>query len=252
MPDRISDDLTKAIIEDNLIKFRHDAKNYDLLHPDIFNSREQHRLKRILSKAVSMVQNPSKLVLDLGADTGNVTSILLDMPHNKVVASDLSLEMLQKLKSKFKNCVEDRRLFLVCVNAEHLPFKKSRFGLVTMFSVVHHIPDYVKANEEIGFALAPGGVLFIDHEPSADVYGYSHIRETYYRFSIFLNSLYCKFHSIKGKNYKSRYADFYTSKDHQLVWSLVEDVNLRNNLRVQKKMTYLNYKTVYFNPLTIS
>jgi len=38
------------------------------------------------------------------------------------------------------------------------------YDLVTVYSVLHHIPDYLTAVKDIIRVLKPGGILFIDHE----------------------------------------------------------------------------------------
>jgi len=49
-----------------------------------------------------------------------------------------------------------------------LPFPDGHFGFVASYSVLHHVPDYLEAVRELARVVAPGGVLFIDHEHNAE------------------------------------------------------------------------------------
>ena len=41
-----------------------------------------------------------------------------------------------------------------------------KFDLITCYSVLHHLPDYITALEGLSVFLKKGGVIYIDHEAS--------------------------------------------------------------------------------------
>lgn len=48
--------------------------------------------------------------------------------------------------------------------------------MVATYSVLHHVPDYLKIVDEFVRVLKPGGVIYIDHEVSPS---YWEINDTY-------------------------------------------------------------------------
>jgi len=44
------------------------------------------------------------------------------------------------------------------------------FDLVATYSVLHHVPDYLGLVREMARVAKPGGVVYLDHEPSPDAW----------------------------------------------------------------------------------
>ena len=145
---------------------RHDevAGRYDALHSEIFNPTEQRRLTQALERAWSRVRTSDRRVLDFGAGTGNLTEKLLGL-GGEVVATDVSSEMLRRLADKHAGALQAGRLRTVTLDGSFpLPFPDASFAFVATYSVLHHVPDYLRAVDELARLVAPGGVLYIDHE----------------------------------------------------------------------------------------
>ena len=49
----------------------------------------------------------------------------------------------------------------------------NHLDLVAVYSVLHHVPDYLKIIEEMIRVSKPGGVLYIDHEVSPSYWNQS-------------------------------------------------------------------------------
>jgi len=139
------------------------ATVYEKRHDEIFNSVEQDRLQKAVSQATNEIKSSTGniLALDYGCGAGNITKFLLE--HNlKTVAADISKNFLSLVRNKFSN---SENLIAMHVNGYDLSAVKSgKFDLVTVYSVLHHVPDYLKILEELMRVLKKGGVLFIDHE----------------------------------------------------------------------------------------
>ena len=61
------------------------------------------------------------------------------------------------------SCVEDDTTFEL--NGENLDgIKDNSLDLIATYSVLHHIPDYIKTIHEMIRVCAPGGIIYIDHE----------------------------------------------------------------------------------------
>jgi ubiquinone/menaquinone biosynthesis C-methylase UbiE len=155
-------------IEEN--QKRHDkiADLYDGRHPEIYNPTEQRRLRQALSDALAEVRSPNRMSLDFGSGTGNITGKLL-VAGREVCAADLSSGMLAALRAQFADAAESGKLRTEVLSGEFpLPFPDGHFGFVASYSVLHHVPDYLEAVRELARVVAPGGVLFIDHELNAE------------------------------------------------------------------------------------
>ena len=149
-------------IESNIEIHDRIAAKYERIHPEIFNEVEQDRLHKSLKNALSFVDNTSGLikVLDFGCGSGNLTSHLLRL-NTEVTAADVSDRFLQLVKRKYPS--DQLKTFkLNGVDLEGLP--KAHFDFIALYSVLHHIPDYVGLLKDLASLCKPGGVIYIDHE----------------------------------------------------------------------------------------
>jgi len=139
------------------------ASVYSLGHPEIYNPTEQIRLQDVLLYAYRHIQTGavSPYVLDYGAGDGNIALQLLKLGAD-VVASDISEKMLEQLHLKIP---PESHLQTVLLNGIDLrQYEDNTFDMITSYSVLHHIPDYMAIMKEMIRVLQPGGVIFIDHE----------------------------------------------------------------------------------------
>ena len=140
------------------------ARAYEREHGEIFNPVEQDRLRAALERAIAAISTacaPPR-ALDFGCGSGNLTRHLLDLGC-EVVAADVSPGFLDLVQAKFAGRpVEPFRLDGKGLGG----LADGSFDLVATYSVLHHIPDYLAAVAEMARVVRPGGVLFLDHEPS--------------------------------------------------------------------------------------
>lgn len=129
-------------------------RRYARRHPEIFNPVEQERLAAGVRAALAEVRSPAREALDFGCGTGNVTRHLL-AAGAQVVAADVSERNLAHVA---------RRFGVETLHLDGGPLPRERFDLVAAYSVLHHIPDYLAALDDLAAALRPGGVLYLDHE----------------------------------------------------------------------------------------
>ena len=153
----------KALVERSVRKYRRAHRRYERRHPEIFNPVEQARLRAGLSAALAEVRSAGAAprVLDLGCGTGNVTRHLLELGA-RVVAADVSPEFLTMIRRRHGAAGRVETLEL---NGRDLSsLADGSVDAVCAYSVLHHIPDYAGAIDELCRVLAPGGVAYIDHE----------------------------------------------------------------------------------------
>jgi len=157
--------LREKIHEANIELHRVEAKYYGIIHQEIFNNREQKRIVSTLNKVDELVDDNHKKALDVGAGTGNLTGKLLHMNYD-VTAVDISKEMCEILKKKYKNFLKDKKLRIINSKVEDTNFNRDEFDLITCYSVLHHLPNYVNVIRKLSISLKKGGIMYLDHEPS--------------------------------------------------------------------------------------
>ena len=95
--------------------------------------------------------------LEVGAGTGRIT-LPLRGEGVDVTAVDLSGPMLARLIAKDR----ERAIPAARADATRLPFADGSFGAVVCVHVLHLIPDWMAAFDEVVRVLEPGGVALVD------------------------------------------------------------------------------------------
>jgi SAM-dependent methyltransferase len=156
-------DEQREAVELNVRAYRRMWRRYDRSHGEIFNPVEQERLRGALERAAAEIRSPAggtRRALDVGSGTGNVTRHLVEMGFD-VTAADVSPELLRVVERRLPG-VRTHRLGGLALDG----VDDGSFDIVSAYSVLHHVPDYLAMVEEIVRVLRPGGIAFIDHEAS--------------------------------------------------------------------------------------
>lgn len=128
-----------------------DAELYDqYLGPMFFEPYAMEISNRIKSSSIHTA-------LELAAGTGRVTRHLRKClaPSAKLIASDISADMLEVAKKKLK----DENIDWQIINAQDLPFETSSLDLVVCCFGLMFVPDKLKAVAEVYRVLQPGGMF---------------------------------------------------------------------------------------------
>jgi len=160
-------ELKNKIIQANIELHQKEAKFYDQIHPEIFCKSEQKLISNVLEEVLAEIKHDKIRVLDLGAGTGNITlKLLAEEKVDSVVAVDLSKEMLDELEKKAK---ANPKLKIANKPADlFLADDEEKYDLVTISSVLHHLPDYFATINELLGKLNPDGIFLIFHEPTGE------------------------------------------------------------------------------------
>ncbi|MDD5725917.1 MAG: class I SAM-dependent methyltransferase [Patescibacteria group bacterium] len=152
----------------NKVYHRHEAELYDERHPEIFAS-EAKRWSDYFEDWDKSRQGQT-VILDIGAGTGFIYSLAEShlKPGDRFIASDLSPEMLEICRKRVK---KQELLELLVAPADKLPLPDSSVDLVTVNSVLHHLPDPPAFLKEVIRVLKPGGRIVIMHEPNMSFAG---------------------------------------------------------------------------------
>lgn len=260
------DQLTHAgstqLVERSVRSYAKHHGTYDGNHPEIFNEVEQARLRDSLHRLVSESGVNEPHALDLGAGSGNVTAHLLDLGA-RVTAAEVSPHFIDLLQRRFGDAVET--VHINGVDLEGLP--DSAFDIVTLYSVLHHIPDYLAIVEEIARVLRPGGLVYFDHEVNDEYWhpdgGWAQFRRAaaehrrhesgvwnphrwrWQRFLIPGNYVHA-LHRLRDPEYMMRReGDIHVTADDHIEWpKLIERVKA-SGMSVVRSVDYLNYNADY-------
>lgn len=146
-------------VERSVTSYARHHRKYGRNHPEIFNPVEQVRLRGELVQVIADAGENRPHALDLDAGSGNVTAHLLDLGA-EVTAADVSPHFIDVLRGRFGDAVH--AVQINGVDLKRLP--DETFHIVTLYSVLHHIPDYLGIVDEIARVLRPGGQVYFDHE----------------------------------------------------------------------------------------
>lgn len=157
----------KGCVEDievkraNIIHHDVEAEIFERVHPEGSSIYERSKV----SKSIAFIaenSNKRDLCVDVGCGTGFVTSFELPL-YKIVVATDISKRMLEVVTKKFG---QSNSLNLIVCDAEHLPLKSEIADLVSVSSVLHHLPQPFNSLTEISRFLKEGGFLYVTREPN--------------------------------------------------------------------------------------
>lgn len=239
---------------------------------DIFSLLEQERLFNTLKKAASHIVKGDIIAIDLGAGTGNLTNHLLKFAKT-VVAADISKKFLNQIEQEYRDKITSKKLETLMINGKDLSnIDDNSFTLVSVYSVLHHIPDYLEFVSEMIRITKPGGIIFIDHEVNENYWNPSNdyiefINNTnnnkpmiidkyrYFKIKRYLNKLYFIFHKFEFSKkfpitspFNPRYqpnGDLHVWKEDHIEWDKIKNLFSFNNCMVLYEANYLLYKNHY-------
>lgn len=141
-------------LEPEVMESHEDALDYDAM---------DHKEVNRKFVADLLASNPNlDEVLDLGTGTAQIPiELCRHSEHARVLAIDLSAEMLKVARVNVEVASLRDRIMLDRIDAKVLPYADGRFTAVMSNSIVHHIPDPAPVLAEAVRVLRGGGRLFI-------------------------------------------------------------------------------------------
>lgn len=248
--------LTEQIHQANVNVHRLEAQYYEQLHPEVYIRQEQKRITEKLQATDKLVTDNHKNALDFGAGSGNLTGKLLQLGYN-VTAVDISPEMSVILKSKYSDYLKDSKLTVINSPIEDLAFGVGKFDLITCYSVLHHLPDYINALKSLLVFLKKGGVIYVDHEASPFYWKTEPstlanlVKGIYFHSNPILNSLYFQIIGLKVPTIDYSLSDYWHKKEHALDHQKIANLFKEENYEYSKRTDYYQNSTWIPNPLSI-
>jgi 2-polyprenyl-3-methyl-5-hydroxy-6-metoxy-1,4-benzoquinol methylase len=250
----MSEDLRERIHEANVTVHQFEAEYYELLHPEVYGKQEQKRINSTLKMVDKLIAGNQKRALDFGAGTGNLTGKLLRMGYS-VTAIDISAEMCTILKKRYKTYLEAENLIVINSPIEDVSFDRGEFDLITCYSVLHHLPDYVDAIQRLSVFLKKGGVMHIDHEASpfywkSESHKVAHlVKHIYFHSNPLLNTLYFQIMGINIPSLDYNLSDYWHKKEHPLDHRKIECLFEKEKFDFFTRIDYHLNGTWVLNPI---
>lgn len=243
---------------DNAIKHNSKAHDficdkYEQIHGEIFNPIEQRRLRKQLEQSATYIKTSSvrKEALDYGCGSGNLTKHLIDLGLF-VISADISENFLAVIKEKYG---PTKMVETLKINGQDLSnINDNRFDFVATYSVLHHIPDYLRMIVEMIRVTKQGGILYLDHE----------VNETYWnrnkeyveflqtlpepqkepRQFLILSNHIKKIRQIIHPRYQPE-GDIHVWPDDHIEWNKIENLLAMHGCTIVFKEDYLLFKRQY-------
>ena len=150
----------------------HDVEGaaYADVHPEIF-AGESERWDEIARSEVAPLPRPLR-VLDVGCGTGFVAGRVAPVLNgtDTIVCADLSQAMLDACRSTLAGAGHACRFEFVKLDGRTLAQADRSCDVVTMNSVLHHLPEPGVILREVDRVLKPGGRFIVAHEPNRRFY----------------------------------------------------------------------------------
>jgi ubiquinone/menaquinone biosynthesis C-methylase UbiE len=203
----LTEDRVKAVNE-----IYHDIESevYRNRHPEIY--REEMLKWEDLGRKYFVRPHPIT-VLDIGTGVGFVPAIIAKYlkPEDLLICSDISEKMLEVARDNLSHYGGVGKQF---IKADALEVARhcSEVDIITMNSVLHHLPDYEKVLLSLGKALRPNGYFMIMHErnrrfgsnPSLALKGYAMLRLLAGKAYHFVGRLVKQGQRLAGLNHEDR------------------------------------------------
>lgn len=130
--------------EDTRSKYRNEeiAKRYKEIHTKGFARLATKGVKECVGKALDNCNLSGKnIILDMPCGTGVLADILLQRRNDLIIASDISIEMMNLALADYKG---DNCCGFIQGDATKTPFKDNTFGLVVNIGLMHRVPIDIK------------------------------------------------------------------------------------------------------------
>ena len=133
---------------------------------DSFCTKSQEELKDILK---DVIVHEGDKVLDLACGTGVITNILYEKAKKDIYAVDISPNMINIAKEKYK----DLPIHFSAI--DFLDYEEKDFDVIVLFDAYPHFLDFPSFKNKVCSSLKTGGLFYIIHDCSRDELNHHHM-----------------------------------------------------------------------------
>lgn len=146
--------MLPRILEPEVMDTLEDALDYDSMDFTDVNTDFANRAVEILP--------PEGLILDVGTGTARIPILIAERnPRLKIIATDLSKNMLEVGKINLEKSKHKKNISLALVDAKKLPYPDHYFDGVISNSLMHHIPEPLQVFLEINRVAKQNAAIFL-------------------------------------------------------------------------------------------
>ncbi|RCK76596.1 MAG: Ubiquinone/menaquinone biosynthesis methyltransferase UbiE [Ignavibacteriae bacterium] len=146
--------MLPRILEPEVMDTLEDALEYDAMDFTEVNTAFAERAVELLPQ--------EGLILDLGTGTARIPLIILELnPKLKIIATDLSINMLDVAKTNVEKSKHKDKITLIQIDAKKIPYPNHFFDGVISNSLIHHIPEPIQVFREINRVAKPSAAIFL-------------------------------------------------------------------------------------------
>lgn len=177
----------RFVIKVNEIYHDMEAETYTQRHPEIFVD-EADRWRRITTEY--LVKDSPITILDVGTGTGFVPLVIAPFLKNEdmIICSDISPMMLKVCRNEIAKRQFDCQFKFIRLNGDLSLVEQDLVDVVTMNSVLHHIPSLDEFCSQISALLPQGGLLIVAHEPNKLFYNNWLLWNSYLLLRLLINA----------------------------------------------------------------
>lgn len=188
----------KFVIKVNEVFHDIEAELYTERHPEIFID-EKKRWKKLSKTYISNKDNIT--ILDIGSGTGFVPLVISPFLKNNdtIICSDVSSKMIEICKTKIEKKDFECKFQYRKLNGNLNSMKEHSIDIITINSVLHHIPNLDDFYSELNDILSKNGLLIIAHEPNKLFFNNKFLWNNY----LMLNKIVSLIPYIKSSEHKS-------------------------------------------------
>jgi SAM-dependent methyltransferase len=244
---------SSAKVEQNRLLHNKIADRYHRIHDDIFNPYEQDRIRNHLSTIRGTFVTEPPLALDYGCGSGNLTHHLRRLGF-RVVSADISDRFIELLAQRYST---DQLVTPYLLAGDlNKDLKQYTFDLVCVYSVLHHLPDYLHVLKSLITLIGQNGYLYIDHEAcdsfwmDDEKYLQLQRRSRWRKLltkwpSLFSWNWYAmKYRMVKEPRFQPE-GDLHVWKDDHIEWARIRCLAAEQRLREIHSEDYLSYRPYY-------
>jgi len=134
------------------------AKRYDLINHILSFGMDRLWRKKMVS-LIPKVDNA--YIIDIATGTGDLAIELLALNPKKIIGIDISVNMLDKFKSKLKKNNRSGLIEIIHANVEKMPYENNKFDIITIAFGLRNFYSHPSALAEIKRVLKPSGYIAV-------------------------------------------------------------------------------------------
>ncbi len=155
----------RVVLRANELFHDFEGADYAGRHPEIFE-HEVQRWKKI-ARHFFAHESPVRL-LDVGSGTGFIPLTIGEFftKQDTIICSDLSATMLDICRQNLMQAGLSPRFEFLKLTGGEFDVERGSVDIVTLNSVLHHVPALESFTQYVEAVLRPNGVVVIGHEPN--------------------------------------------------------------------------------------